>query len=213
VDYCSLITRTGDPSPVNPSLDRISLVGVPYLNQASVKGVGVDFEIGYRTPVNWLGGGENVGLRILASYLGERSNTSSAGVKTEVQGNFGFPRLTAILSGNYNRGPLGLSMQARYTSEMLLNANWNYQGASTRWDVFDNTIEATTLVDARVNYSFDIAGVNWSLYFNVNNLFDKEPEQYLTGAFSSAFANDTGLGVTGDLRGRRYVAGLSFEFK
>ncbi|MBN2060160.1 MAG: TonB-dependent receptor [Deltaproteobacteria bacterium] len=213
VDYCNLITRTGDPSTIVPGLDRISLVGVPYLNQASVKGVGLDFEIGYRTPVNWLGGGENVGLRVLASYLGERSNTSSAGVKTEVQGNMGFPRLTAIISGNYNRGPLGLSMQARYTSEMLMNANWNYNGASTRWDVFDNTVDATTLVDARVNYRFDVAGVNWSLYFNVNNLFDKQPEQYLMGAFSSAFGNDTGLGVTGDLRGRRYVLGLGFEFK
>ncbi len=212
-DYCALITRTGDPSTINPGINRISLVGVPYINQASIKGLGVDFEIGYNTPVNWLGGNENAGLRLLGSYLGERSNTSSTGVKTEVQGNFGFPRLTAILSGNYNRGPLGLSMQARYTGEMLLNANWNYNGASTRWDVFDNTVDAEILVDARVSYRFHLKGGNYNVYFNVNNLFDKWPQQFLAGAFTTFLTSDTGLGVTGDLRGRRFVAGVSFEFE
>lgn len=34
----------------------------------------------------------------------------------------------------------------------------------------------------------------------------------LAGAFNSGFSAGTGLGVTGDMRGRRYVVGLSFDY-
>ena len=38
------------------------------------------------------------------------------------------------------------------------------------------------------------------------------PEQYLATVFSSNFNTGTGLGVTGDQRGRRYVVGVSVDF-
>ncbi|MFC1495291.1 TonB-dependent receptor domain-containing protein [Thermodesulfobacteriota bacterium] len=219
VDLCNMITRTGEPSTfagAPAGLLDISLVGVPYYNQASVKGTGIDFEIGYQRPVNWFGGGETAGLRLLASHLEERSNTDSAGNKTEVQGAFQsgipYPELTALLSGNYNRGPLGVSLQLRYTDDIMINRNWNHNGTSTRWDVLDNTLDSTMLFDMRVNYRFDMNDTKMMVYLNVNNLFDKDPEEYYTGAFSSFFSNDTGRGHYGDLRGRRFVVGLNFEF-
>jgi len=211
VDLCRFITRGGEPSVENPSVNYISLVGVPYFNQESVKAVGVDFEIGYRRNVDWFGGGELIGLRLLGSHLRERSNTNSVGVKTELQGALGAPEWTAMLTGNYNRGPLSVSMTTRYTDSMLINRNWNHIGSSTQWDVLDNTVRSEVLVDARVTYAFDTANGNLSLFFNVNNLFDRDPEELLTGAFNSGFSTGTGLGVTGDLRGRRYTLGLRLD--
>jgi outer membrane receptor for ferrienterochelin and colicin len=209
---CALITRSGDPIPSNPAYNYITLVGQPYINQDSVKAVGMDFEVGYHTSIHLFGGGESAGLRLLGTYLGERTNTN-AGVTTHYEGTFGLPDWIIMLSGNYNRGPLGISMQARYTSDQLINRNWNYNGTSKRWDVLDNTVDAEILVNARVNYRFETDGGDLNLYANVSNLFNKDPQQYLAGAFSSWFGGGTGLGVTGDLRGRRFVVGLSYEFE
>lgn len=211
-DLCQFITRTGPASTEDPAINYISLVGVPYFNQASVKAEGVDFEVGYRTDVDWFGGGESVSLRLLGSYLRERSNTNSEGVTTEIQGVNGQPEWTALLSGNYNRGPLSLAMTTRYTDSMLINQNWNYNGSSTRWDVFDNTVNTEVLVDARVGYNFDVAGSTLNVFLNINNLFDRDPQDFLTGAFNSGFTTGTGLGTIGDQRGRRYTLGLRFDY-
>jgi outer membrane receptor protein involved in Fe transport len=216
VDLCRLITREGpERTTVNgETVNTISLVGVPYYNQASVKAKGIDFEIAYNRSVDWLGGGETVGLRLLGSYLGERSNTDSAGNTTEVQRNMSYPEWTAVLSGIYHRGPLGLFLTARYTDERIIFLNWNHLGKSTKWNVFDNTLDATTLVDARVNYRFDFDNWNMNLFVNVNNVFDKAPQRVLSVAsigWMSAF-NYTDKGVTGDLLGRRFVLGVNFEF-
>ncbi len=53
------------------------------------------------------------------------------------------------------------------------------------------------------------------MFLNVNNLFDKAPEQYLAAPYSGVFFNNTGLGVVPDQDrlGRRFVVGMVFEFK
>ena len=210
-DLCAFITRGGPPSTQDPSINTISLVGVPYYNQASVKVSGVDFELIYNRAVNWFGGG-NVNVRLLGSHLEERSNTSSQGVKTEVQGRFGFPEWTANIMGSYIKGPLSVSLVARYTDEQLINPAWNFNGTSTRWDVADNTVDSDVTVDARVAYRLGMGDGNISVFGNINNLFDEDPEEFLNLPFSSNFSTGTGLGVTGDERGRRYVVGVSVDF-
>ena len=55
---CSLITRGGAPSIENPSINYISLIGVPYYNQARTEAKGIDYEVNYRKDVDWFGGGD-----------------------------------------------------------------------------------------------------------------------------------------------------------
>jgi hypothetical protein len=43
-------------------------------------------------------------------------------------------------------------------------------------------------------------------------LLDTEPEDFLTAAFSSNVSSGTGLGVTGENRGRRYTLGARMAF-
>jgi outer membrane receptor protein involved in Fe transport len=211
VDLCAFITRGGPPSTQNPAINTISLVGVPYFNQASVEAIGVDFEVVYNRGVNWFGGGD-VNVRLLGSHLEERSNTNSTGAKTEVQGRFGFPEWTATIIGGYRRGPLSVNLTARYTGDQLINPAWNFNGTSTRWDVADNTVDSNVLVDTSVRYRFGMGDGNMSVFGTINNLFDEDPEQFLAAVFSSNFNTGTGLGVTGDQRGRRYVVGVSVDF-
>lgn len=211
VDLCSMITRGGPPLSTFPTGDTITLIGVPYYNQGAAKAEGVDLELDYRIDVDWFGGGEFIGLRLLGTYLSERSNTDSAGNTTEIQGDLGSPEWTSLLSGSYTRGPLSVSLMTRYTSAMRQNANWNHNGSSTRWDVADNEIDAEVLVDTRLNYRFDTGMGSLNVFATINNLFDKAPEPLVT-TFDGFFTNSVGNHATGDLRGRRWTVGLNYEY-
>jgi outer membrane receptor protein involved in Fe transport len=96
---------------------------------------------------------------------------------------------------------------------MAINLNWNFSGTSTRWDVYDNEVSSEVVTDARVNYTFDTANGRLGLFLNVNNLFGRDPEEFLNAAFSSNFSTGTGLGVTGEGdRGRRFTVGVRLDF-
>jgi outer membrane receptor protein involved in Fe transport len=145
-------------------------------------------------------------------------------VRTSIEGtfgvvpapNFGLPETSAVLSGNYNRGPLSLSLAARYASSMIIQRTWNTGAtggaAPALWDIADNETDAETVLDARVDYRFETGNGNVDLFFNINDLLDTEPEDFLTVAYSSNVAAGTGLGVTGENRGRRYTLGVSMNF-
>jgi outer membrane receptor protein involved in Fe transport len=221
---CSLITRGGPPSAEDPSINYISLIGVPYYNQARVEAKGIDYEMNYRKDVEWFGGGESVGVRFLGSLLDERTDINAAGVRTALEGTFGvvptpnsgLPERSAVISGNYNRGPLSLSLAARYASSMIIQRTWNTGvaggAAPALWDVADNETDAETVLDARFDYRFETANGGVDLYFNINDLLDSEPEGFFTSVFSSNVASGTGLGVTGENRGRRYTLGVRMAF-
>jgi hypothetical protein len=175
----------------------------------------VDFEVSYNKPVDWFGG-SNIGFRFLGSYLHENSRTNSANVKTQTQGSFGLPERQFQVSSNFVRGPLSIALQARFTEATVQDINRNifqasFNGGAVRYDVADNTVDASTLVDANFAYNFDMSGGNNPrLYFNVNNLLDEDPQEFFAtlGALNAAVGN----GFVGDLRGRRYALGLDFDF-
>lgn len=210
---CSLITRGGPPctAPCSPAgTNLISLIGIPFFNQNAVEAKGVDFEVNYRFGVDWFGGSD-IGVRFLGSWLDERNNISSTGTVTRFAGTNGLPEWAGQIQGNFNRGPMNVGLSLRYTDSMIANQNWNHNGTSTRWDVLDNEISSETVVDARFGYRFDTGGGAVNLFLNVNNLFDLDAEENLT-VFSSNFSTGTGLGVTGENRGRRISVGVSMDF-
>ena len=109
-----------------------------------------------------------------------------------------------------------MSLAARYASAMIIQRTWN-TGATggpspALWDVSDNVADAETVLDARFDYRFETRGGAVNLYFNVNDLLDTEPEEFLTAAFSSNVSAGTGLGVTGENRGRRFTLGARMTF-
>ena len=207
---CSLITRGGPPSAEDPTINYISLIGVPYFNQNAAEAKGIDFEVNYRRGVNWFGGGD-VGLRVLGSLLDERNDITSAGAVTRLAGTFGLPERTALIQGSYYKDRLAFTLSLNYADAQLTNRNWNFNGTSTRWDVADNEIASETVADARFNYRFETGGGVLNFFVNVNNLFDTGPEENLM-VFSSNFSYGTGLGVTGETRGRRASVGVSMDF-
>ena len=171
----------------------------------------------YNRPVNWFGGSD-IGVRFLGSYLHENSRTNSAGLKTLTEGSFGLPERQFTLSSNFNHGPLTLALQARFNEETLQDITRNvYQAPSATWpgeirdDVLDNTVDASTLVDASFAYNFDMrGGTSLRVYLNANNLLDADPQEFF--GFLGGLNAGVGNGSVGDLRGRRYAVGSSFDF-
>jgi hypothetical protein len=172
-----------------------------------------------------LGGGETINLRLVGSYLHERydldvpdeielkRDPTLQPVRTSYEGASGFPEWTGVLTGAYRRGPLRLTLTARYTDEMIVNRNRNFSGTSTRWDYPDNIIDARIILNARANYTFDLFGGFLDVYGIVNNVMNKWPEQMDTAEFAAWFGGDPGNGIVGnqDARGRIYTFGVQFE--
>jgi outer membrane receptor protein involved in Fe transport len=212
VDACTQIDRNGVPSTIKPGLNRISLVNDVFINVNSVEANGVDFEVSYGQP---LGGGD-LGVRLLGSYLDENSRTDSKGTKTLTEGGFGLPEWQFQVSGTWSKGPLFLALQARYSDDTLQNLiNNTYRATLGRvqYDVPDwvNQIDSSLLLDANFGYNFELAGGNrLRFYANINNLLDEDPQANyaILGGLDGAATN----GYVGDLRGRRYALGLSFDF-
>ena len=59
------------------------------MEEGAVAVVKLPFRLRSGTHVNWFSG-SNINVRLLTSHLDERSNITSAGVKTEVQGRYTF---------------------------------------------------------------------------------------------------------------------------
>jgi len=113
------------------------------------------------------------------------------------------------------KGPISASLQARYQEETV-QANVNvfqsaFNGGAIRYDVADNTIDSSMILDANFGYNFDLRGkTRMRLSFTVNNLLDEDPQALyaVLGGLNGATSN----GYVGDLRGRRYALGLNVDF-
>jgi outer membrane receptor protein involved in Fe transport len=79
------------------------------------------------------------------------------------------------------RGPLSVSLQARYTDETV-QQNTNifqvrFNGGAVRYDLANNTVDSSLIFDTSFAYNFDLSGrTSMRLYLTVNNLLDEDPQ-------------------------------------
>lgn len=214
VDACVLIERDAAPSTINPGINRISIINDVYVNVNSVEAQGIDFELSYRTDLDIFGGGETGSVRLIGNKLDYRTNRNSAGVVTHLEGQFTLPEWNLMLAGTYARGGLNASLQIRYEDAMVQsNVNNIYQASlgRVRYDILNNDISSSTIMDGRVGYNFDFKGTSMNVYLTVNNLLNKDPVQLITPP-DAGLTQAVGNGVAGSLLGRRYTVGVNFDF-
>jgi iron complex outermembrane recepter protein len=214
IDACALIERDGAASTIKPGLKRISIVNDVYVNVNSVEAQGIDFELSYRADINLFGGGEAVGLRLLGNKLEYRTNRNSVGLVTHLEGQATLPEWNLMLSGNYSRGPFVASLQARYedaTVQSNLNNVFQSSLNRVRYDILNNDVASSTIVDGRLAYDFDFMGSDMNVYLIVNNVFNRDPVPIATMP-DAGLTQATGNGVYGNLLGRRYTVGVNFDF-
>jgi len=189
------------------SFGYISRLFDTFLNVASYKLRGIDYEVAYRTETNFFDNqDESLNIRALAGYQAVNMDVPyGATTGNNVAGAIDTPDLTGNVTVTYNIGPYSAQLQQRYISEVRINAQWT-EGVH----VDDNTAEAYQLTNMRLGYNGETSsGAAWTVALNVNNLLDEAPPRV------------PGYGLRGggqvvhnnyDFMGRRYQVSFNMNF-
>jgi iron complex outermembrane receptor protein len=212
-NFCGLITLA-DGSTASPSSTATlvgSIVGDLYVNVAAATVEGVDLETSYNTDVSIFGGDpESISLRLLASWLLERSDTGSTGVTNDNAGSVGvlpYADFKATASLNYRVGDFSSLLQARHTGNGYQNACGQVGRCGTRVFYENNRVPAITYVDLRFGYDFELQGTDVNVSAMVTNLFDVDPPLTPTYIGLAEHASQANTSLY-DVLGRRYTLGV-----
>lgn len=195
-NLCQFVVRNG--------AGAITTVLTPFLNLASLKTRGIDFELVYRTA---LGSSGAVTLRGLATYV-DRLTTSDGVVKVNVAGETGgfraggVPHWSATGVVTYENGPLAVSGQLRYVGPGA------YDATATAATLNDNSIPSRlyTQLSGRFTLAGSSNSRNLELFGVVDNLFDVAPP-----AAPNATQSFTNAALF-DVIGRTFKFGVRFKY-
>ncbi|MDR0780275.1 MAG: TonB-dependent receptor [Pseudomonadales bacterium] len=231
VSLCQyVITPTGPvTNPTTNDFRQIDRVESLFINLANQRIKGADWEMRYRTDVNFFGGeAERLSWRLLYSWLGENSRQNPGAVRDDSAGSGQLAQNKITTSINYSYGTFSTFLQARWTDSTLLDRTYLESqvavpasakpvgsvlalcnGGTVVCTIDRNKIPSFTYWDARFAKTFGPAD-NLELFFNINNLTDKTP-----GLSPGAIGRTgVGVGVGGqfDIVGRRYTLGARYQF-
>lgn len=176
------------------------------VNQGKVRTSGIDFQLGYRVPTEFIGDGSALKFDLLVNYLIDFKVGGLGGLVTDYAGTvsyFGaglgtsFPRWKGMLNANWALGEgLSLNSRVRYIHSMDNRASRQYVGESFTgvpvvW-YFDFAVQAE--VEAL------------TLRLGVNNAFNKQPPQYAPNVQSGTDPS------TYDVIGRRAYVSARLKF-
>lgn len=192
-----------DPDPANFPISFFATS----VNIASLKTNGVDLDVTYATDLEDFNEAlvGRLGLRALFNYVPEYATNAGAGAPTFDQaGIVGRSEWNGLVSANYDVGPLGLFVQARYVGPAKRDTPEN-----TGFFYLENDYPSQTYFDLSVNYDIEVGGRSFTPFFTINNVENREalivPTTFLPNVpvpTVSAY----------DYIGRRYTAGIRFEF-
>ncbi|BBF68000.1 TonB-dependent receptor domain-containing protein [Sphingomonas bisphenolicum] len=167
-DLCSQIVRDGAGAPTT--------IYTTYINLAQYKTSGVDVEATYTLPLSKVSSGMNGTMRIrgLATYVDKvliNDGTTTVDRAGDVGDNvsFGTPHWRATGSLNYTNQDVSIDARVRYVG----GGKFNHA-----LDIANNDIAARVYVDLGGQVNID----KFTLFANVNNLFDRDPPLTTYGA-------------------------------
>jgi outer membrane receptor protein involved in Fe transport len=199
---CSRITRDAN--------GQISGLQNLYLNINAARVMGTDMEVDYNHHV----GAGQLGVRLLASWLGENSITNFGLPKQDRAGETGalsFPEWQGVANLNYSQGPFTAFVQERYIGSGKRRFNDNLPPAYGGITIDDDRVSPMYYTDVQGSYTFDLQKESsLEVFLNVTNLFDRDPP---IAANYSDFGGSVQTNANlFDVLGRRFVLGARFNF-
>jgi outer membrane receptor protein involved in Fe transport len=173
------------------------------LSEARTKGVDLDFS--YRT----LLAGMNTSFRLIGTRLLEQSTTvpsATALVHSDRLGDMGlgYAKWMVNAIANVDLDALGLNVNVRYIGSGKYNATYLPGDIDPRFA----EVSSRVTVDVGARYRLENSPGTPELYFNVANLFDRDPPLIPSSALVGGQTNVTLY----DTIGRFYTAGVRFQF-
>jgi outer membrane receptor protein involved in Fe transport len=176
------------------------------INQGSVKTSGIDFQLGYNLPTEFVGPESSINFNLLLNYLFDFKVTGLGGLQTDYAGTasyFGaglgtsFPEWKGTMNVGFNLNK-GLSLQSRvrYIDAMENRAARQYIG------------ETFTGPGSVWYFDFAVQGQveNMTLRLGLNNAFDRKPPTYAPNVQSGTDPS------TYDVIGRRAYVSARLKF-
>jgi outer membrane receptor protein involved in Fe transport len=198
---CNLLTRNASGT--------LTTVTAQYINVAKISTRGLDIEAVYRLPLSQLGAesGGALTFRGLGTYVqhlitndGRTAVDRAGDVGTN---NGGVPHWTFNISTTYENGPFTAFLQGRYIGSGKYNVTYG------PLDIADNNIPARFYLDTSIAYTVINSGrQNVEMYFNINNLLDKDPPANPYSFFAPQATNPVLYNVVG----RQFSLGVRFKF-
>lgn len=168
--YCGQIDR--NPDPAN---NYITQVRSPFLNLNEFTTSGVDFELIYARPTDFLPWGGDFVLRTLATYTHEFTTTDALGAidLSGQLGGAGVPHWMGSATLTYNLDNFSTSLQGRFIDGGNID-NLAVPGTSTSANIY--TVPAKTIWSLSASYDIISNGSQEVQIFGlINNLFDSNP--------------------------------------
>lgn len=210
--FCSLITFANN----DPVAGQLTGVRGGTANVAEFKTRGLDFQASLQQPLDDVGLAGMLSVNLLATHV--ISYKSSIDVSTLFPngidragqtgagfgGPAGLPSWLTNVTVDYEIGGFGINTNLRFVSKSRQNNGFfgpdqaGYNPALTT-SINDNNIAAATYVDLGLRYGFG-PDQRYQIYFNVDNLLDRDPPQPSEGtAYYDTF-------------GRTFKGGVRFRF-
>jgi outer membrane receptor protein involved in Fe transport len=191
----------------DPNTGFLTRVNAQLINVASLANKGIDFGVTYGRALHLLND-DRFNLSLNWTHLIDNKQQASPSDKpVDFAGTFGrgFSRDSAFLRTSYKFGIVTLGWQTNYLSGGPFTRGFG-AGGDPRVNAL-NAVKDYWLHDAQLRFD---PHKNITVYFNVDNVFDKKP-QLLPGAL---FGTPTGLETAPDMDvfGRRFLAGVRVKF-
>lgn len=210
--WCSLITFANNDTVAGQITGARGITA----NVASFKTRGLDFGVSYRQPLEDLGFVGTLTGNVLATHVMKFESSTDIstlfpnGIDRAGQtgaafgGPAGLPKWLVNYTVDYEVGGFGVNLNFRYISKSRQNnglfgpdqAGYNPALATS---ISNNNIPAVGYADLGLRYNFG-SDDRYQVFFNVDNLFDRDPPLPANG---SAYY---------DLMGRTFKGGVRFKF-
>lgn len=200
-ELCVNVSRNG--------ANAITNIVSAFYNLSSLKSRGVDFELGYATPIQGFVSGApgEFRARLLGTYIAKQATNDGVN-KVDRAGevgplNGGVPSWRMVGNLGYREGPASLSLTGRFIAGGKYD-NTLVEGIG----INDNTIPSRFYLDGTIEYTLLDSGRNkLQLFGVVNNILDKDPPIAPIN-FQNSVATNNALY---DVVGRSFVIGLRWK--
>lgn len=158
----------------------VSRVNVPELNLNAMKTDGIDFEIAYRIPINSLSIPGALSIHAIGTEV-RHSRTITATTDVDQAGTAAAPGSSWTINTDYSFGNFAASLMTRYTSPIKYSATLVGPDDPRYSVALPNSVNRNLWPEALyfntyTAYTFHTRGGSaLRLYFNIDNLLDKQP--------------------------------------
>ncbi len=228
IDQCFATNadRFCDAIDFNPD-NTIALIRTQPFNLVNQIGKGLDIEAGYTTPLDAIFSSMSgdLNLRFMATHFISRWESNGVSVAREYAGENGGYGNTATATPNwrwrasagYSNDAFDLTLVARgVSSGVYLNSYVECQtgcpvSTVNNRTIDNNHIDGAIYFDTSLTYKFAVSAADMEAFFNVRNVFNKDPAVIAPGVGGYTYEAAPYNGALYDSLGRVFRAGIRFR--